>query len=78
MKPTANAAAPPSERRDKLGATWLEMAPKIKLFRIMDARKPHSLSVEEEQFLFHQLPSHLLRMALYKANTGSRQEEYVA
>jgi integrase len=51
------------------------MAPKIKLFRIIDARMPHSLSVEEEQFLFHQLPSHLLRMALYTANTGSRQEE---
>jgi hypothetical protein len=58
------------EWRDKQGATWLEVAPKIKLFRITDARKPHSLSVEEEQFLFQQLPSHLLRMALYKANTG--------
>jgi integrase len=63
------------EWRDKQGATWLEMAPKIKLFRITDARKPHSLSVEEQQFLFNQLPSHLLRMALYKANTGCRQEE---
>jgi integrase len=61
--------------RDERGATWLKMAPKIKLFRIIDARMPHSLSVEEEEFLFHQLPSHLLRMALYKANTGSRQEE---
>jgi hypothetical protein len=40
------------EWRDKQGATWLEMAPKINLFRITDARKPHSLSVEEEQFLF--------------------------
>jgi integrase len=63
------------EWRDKQGATWLEMAPKIKLFRITDARKPHSLSVEEQQFLFNQLPSHLLRMALYKANTGCRQDE---
>jgi len=63
------------EWRDKRGATWLEMAPKIKLFRIVDARMPHSLSIEEEQFLFHQLPSHLLRMALYKANTGNRQAE---
>jgi integrase len=63
------------EWRDKQGAPWLEMAPKTKLFRITDARKPHSLSVVEEQFLFQQLPSHLLRMALYKANTGTRQEE---
>jgi len=51
------------------------MAPKIKLFRITDAYKPHSHTVGEEQFLFHQLPSRLLRMALYKENTGSRQEE---
>jgi integrase len=63
------------EWRDKQGATWLQMAPKIKLFRITDARKPHSLSVEEQQFLFNQLPRHLLRIALYKANTGCRQEE---
>jgi integrase len=66
------------EWRDKQGATWLEVAPKIKLFRITDARKPHSLSVEEEQFLFQQLSSHLLRVALYKANTGCRQEEVCA
>ena len=63
------------EWRDTRGATWLEMAPKIKLFRVTDARKPHSLSVDEQQFLFNQLPSHLLGMALYKANTGCRQEE---
>jgi hypothetical protein len=37
------------EWRDKRGATRFEIAPKIKLFRITDARKPHSLSVEEEQ-----------------------------
>jgi integrase len=32
-------------------------------------------AIEEQQFLFDQLPSHLLRIALYKANTGCRQEE---
>jgi hypothetical protein len=45
------------EWRDKQWATWLEMAPKTKLFRITDARKPHPLSVVEEQFLFQQLLS---------------------
>jgi hypothetical protein len=55
--------------------TWLETAPKIKLFPVTDARKPHSLSVEEQEILFGELPNHLLRMALYKVNAGSREEE---
>jgi hypothetical protein len=36
------------EWRDERGMTWLESAPKIKLFPVTDARKPHSLSVEEQ------------------------------
>jgi integrase len=54
------------EWRDERGMTWLETPPKIKLFRVTDARKPHSLSVEEQEVLFRELPDHLLRMALYK------------
>src|SRR5579859_2270499 len=63
------------EWRDERGVTWLETAPKIKLFRVTDARKPHSLSVEEQEMLFRELPDHLLRMALYKVNAGSREDE---
>ena len=63
------------EWRDERGMTWLETPPKIKLFRVTDARKPHSLSVEEQEILFRELPYHLLRMALYKVNVGSREEE---
>jgi len=63
------------EWRDERGMTWLETAPKIKLFPVTDARKPHSLSVEEQEILFGELPNHLLRMALYKVNAGSREEE---
>jgi integrase len=63
------------EWRDERGMTWLETAPKIKLFRVTDARKPHSLSVEEQEVLFRELPDYLLRMALYKVNVGSREEE---
>jgi hypothetical protein len=55
--------------------TWLETAPKIKLFPVTDARKPHSLSVEEQEVLFRELPDHLLRMASYKVNAGNREEE---
>ena len=63
------------EWRDERGMTWLESAPKIKLFPVTDARKPHSLSVEEQEVLFRELPVHLLRMASYKVNAGSREEE---
>ncbi len=62
------------EWRDERGITWLETPPKIKLFRVTDARKPHSL-VEEQEVLFRELPDHLLRMALYKVNVGSREDE---
>jgi integrase len=63
------------EWRDERGMTWLETAPKIKLFPVWDARKPHSLSVEEQEVLFRELPAHLLRMASYKVNAGNREEE---
>jgi len=63
------------EWRDEQGLTWLQVAPKIKLLRVTDARKPYPLSAKEQELLFCQLPGHLRRMALYKVNTGSRQEE---
>jgi hypothetical protein len=63
------------EWRDERGMTWLETAPKIKLFPVTDARRPHSLSVEEQEMLFGELPKHLLRMARYKVNAGNREEE---
>jgi len=63
------------EWRDERGMTWLETAPKIKLFPVTDARKPHSLSMEEQEVLFRELPVHLLRMASYKVNAGNREEE---
>ena len=63
------------EWRDERGMTWLETARKIKLFPVTDARKPHSLSVAEQEILFGELPKHLLRMALYKVNAGNREEE---
>ncbi len=63
------------EWRDERGMTWLETAPKIKLFPVTDARRTHSLSVEEQEMLFGELPKHLLRMARYKVNAGNREEE---
>jgi integrase len=60
---------------DRQGKTWLEAAPKIKLFPIKDARSPHPLTREEQELLFQELPDHLARMALFKVNTGLREKE---
>jgi integrase len=60
---------------DEQGLTWLERAPKIKLLPVRDARAPYPLSTEEQALLFRQLPDHLTRMALFKVNTGCREQE---
>jgi integrase len=62
-----------SEWMDRAGKTWLETAPKIKLFPIKDARSPYPLTREEQAFLFQELPDHLARMA-FKVN-GLREQE---
>jgi integrase len=64
-----------SEWMDRAGKTWLETAPKIKLFPIKDARSPYPLTREEQGLLFQELPDHLVRMALFKVNTGLREQE---
>ena len=47
--------------------------PKITLLKVTDARKPYPLSWEEQTRLFKEL--HVARMALYKVNTGCREQE---
>ena len=64
-----------SEWIDERGMTWLETAPKITLFPIHDARAPYPLSQEEQGLLFQELPDHLAMMALFKVNTGCREQE---
>jgi integrase len=64
-----------SEWMDEYHLTWLSSAPKIKLLRVDDARPPYPLSWEEQTRLFRELPSHLARMALFKVNTGCREQE---
>ncbi|HEY2463310.1 MAG TPA: tyrosine-type recombinase/integrase [Steroidobacteraceae bacterium] len=60
---------------DDCGMMWLEAAPKIRLFPVTDARAPYPLSIEEQTLLIHELPAHLARMALFKVNTGTREQE---
>jgi integrase len=60
---------------DEYGLTWLATAPKIKLLSQLDARKPSPLSWEQQTKLFNELPDHLAKMALFKVNTGCREQE---
>ena len=73
MRHILNVAA--SEWLDCSGLTWLEHSPKIKLLKVTDARKPYPLSWDEQARLFQELPAHLGRMALFKVNTGCREQE---
>lgn len=64
-----------TEWLDENGLTWLLTAPKIKLMQVKDARAPYPLSWDEQELLFDCLPLHLRRMALFKVNTGCREQE---
>ena len=63
--------------RDDSGLTWLETAPLLQLLDCDDARKPYPLSWDEQARLFARLPEHLREMALFKVNTGTREQEVV-
>lgn len=60
---------------DGNGLTWLTVAPKIKLLSVLDARKPYPMSWDEQARLEAHLPEHLHQMALFKVNTGCREQE---
>lgn len=64
-----------SEWLDEYGLSWLASAPKIKLMPIQDNRQPYPLAWEEQELLFNCLPEHLRDMALFKVNTGTREQE---
>ena len=60
---------------DEFGLTWLSNAPKIKLLPLTSSREPYSLTWQEQDQLFALLPDYLRRMALFKVNTGLRDQE---
>ncbi len=64
-----------SEWMDENGLTWLEHAPKIRLLPERDKRDPYPLSRDEQLNFFSELPHHLAKMALFKVNTGCREQE---
>ncbi len=63
--------------RDEQGLTWLETMPLIELLPDHGRRRPYPLSWEEQRLLFAELSPHLARMALFKVNTGTREQEVV-
>lgn len=64
--------------RDEQKRPWLDVVPMItKLEEKKTRRSPYPLSWDEQSILFAELPDHLRRMALYKVNSGSREQEVV-
>ncbi len=63
------------EWMDEYGLTWLAHAPKIKLLREDDRKQAYPLSWQEQARLFSELPPYLEKMALFKVNTGCRDQE---
>lgn len=60
---------------DEHGLTWLAHAPIIKLLPNLDARPPYPITWDEQDRLFNVLPEHLRNMAIFKVNTGCREQE---
>jgi integrase len=60
---------------DEQGLTWLDAAPKIKLLQVTGGRDRYRLKFDEQARLFRELPVHLSPMALFKVNTGCREQE---
>lgn len=63
------------EWMDESGRTWLHSAPRIKLLPEDDKQEPYPLDWEEQLRLFNELPPYLAKMALFKVNTGCRDQE---
>lgn len=61
--------------RDENGLTWLETPPLLSMVEMTDARQPYPLSWDEQKYLLRALPDHLATMALFKVNTGCREQE---
>lgn len=62
--------------RDDKKRPWLDAVPMIEMLDEKATQRPaYPLSWEEQAVFFAELPEHLSKMALYKVNTGSREQE---
>lgn len=63
--------------RDNADRPWLPTSPLIQMQRHPYKREPYPLSIDEQRLLFSELDDHLATMALFKVNTGLREQEVV-
>lgn len=62
--------------RDEAQQPWLGSVPMITMLdEKKSSRKPYPLSWDEQSILFSEFPAHLQTMALFKVNTGCREQE---
>lgn len=54
---------------------WIDSVPMVEKLCEKNGRKPYPLDWDEQKIFFSELPGHLQKMALYKVNTGSREQE---
>lgn len=62
--------------RDENKRPWLDVVPLITMLdEKKDRRTPYPLSWKEQVVLFRELPDYLRQMAIFKVNTGTREQE---
>lgn len=61
--------------RDEEGLTWLETPALLQFVDWDDRRAPYPISWDEQTALLQELPDHLAKMALFKVNSGCREQE---
>jgi integrase len=62
--------------RDEQNLTWLNAAPLLSMLNERETqREAYPLTWEQQRLLFGELPDYLHRMALFKVNTGCREQE---
>lgn len=57
------------------GLSWLAAVPLIHLLDTSDSKRARPLTWMEQERLFGELPDYLREMALFKVNTGTREQE---
>ncbi|MFU1915198.1 tyrosine-type recombinase/integrase [Bordetella avium] len=61
--------------RDEHKRPWLDSVPLIEMLSEKNSRQPYPMGWDEQEVFFAELPPHLRPMALYKVNTGCREQE---
>ncbi len=62
--------------RDENNLTWLAVPPSLTMLNEQETRREaYPLTWEQQRIFFTELPGYLQRMALFKVNTGCREQE---